>query len=269
MSRIPLATVVGALLVGGATTGGTFASWNSHRPLHANGVQSGKLSLTATSPGAVAVDQTAGSTADSTFVLDDTSTGKNNQQRITASVAGTPAGITAKIGTSCATATSASVAVDTTPTSANQSLCVRVTVSNQPATAVSGDVTVTISGAQRPAGWSTPIATVSVPVTVSTPGPAAPVLSCGPRSGNTISFTWTSVSGETYTLFTATSNVEASYAPAGPVTPPHVVSPGQNTEVFYRVMAANSQTSVSEFSNTIRVARGNGASTITCQEVTP
>jgi hypothetical protein len=267
MSRIPLvATVVGALLVGGATTGGTLASWNSQRPLHANGVQSGQLSFKATSPGAVAVDQTAGSTAESTFVLDDTSTGKNNQQQITASVAGTPAGITATIGTSCATAATASVAVDTTPTSANRTLCVKVTSST---TAVSGDVTVTISGAQRPTGWSTPIATVSVPVTVSTPGPAAPVLSCGPRSGNTISFTWTSVSGETYTLFTATSNVEASYAPAGPVTPPHVVSPGQNTEVFYRVMAANSQTSVSEFSNTIRVARGNGASTITCQEVTP
>ena len=134
---------------------------------------------------------------------------------------------------------------------------------------VSGDVTVTISGAQRPAGWSTPIATVSVPVTVSTPGPAAPVLSCGPRSGNTISFTWTSVSGETYTLFMATSNEEAGYAPVGTVAPPHVVSPGQNTEVFYRVKAANSQSGVSEFSNTIRVARDNGASTITCQEVTP
>ena len=267
MSRIPLvAAVVGVLLVGGATTGGTFASWTSQRPLHANGVQSGQLSFTATSPGAVAVDQTAGSTADSTFVLDDTSTGKNNQQRITASIVGTPAGITAKIGTSCATATSASVAVDTTPTSANQTLCVKVTSST---TAVSGDVTVSLSGAQRPTGWSTPTSTVPIPVTVNTPGPAAPMLSCRPRNGNTISFTWASVSGETYTLFMATSNEEAGYAPVGTVAPPHVVSPGQNTEVFYRVKAANSQSGVSEFSNTIRVARDNGASTITCQEVTP
>jgi hypothetical protein len=267
MSRIPLvATVVGVLLVGGATTGGTFASWSNQRQLHANGVQSGQLSFTATSPGAVAVDKTAGYTADSTFVLDDTSVGKNNRQRITASVAGTPAGITARIGTSCATATTASVAVDTTPTSANQTVCVRVTSST---TAVSGNVTVNISGAQRPTGWSTPTTTVSVPITVNTPGPAAPVLSCRPRNGNTISFTWVSVSGETYTLFAATSNEEAGYAPVGAVTPPHVVSPGQNTVVFYRVKAANSQTAISELSNTIRVARDSGASTITCQEVTP
>jgi hypothetical protein len=47
------------------------------------------------------------------------------------------------------------------------------------------------------------------------------------------------------------------------------VSPGQNTVVFYRVKAANSQTAISELSNTIRVARDSGASTITCQEVTP
>ncbi len=210
MSRIPLvATVVGALLVGGATTGVTFASWSNQRPLHANGVQSGRLSFTATSPGAVAVDQTAGSTADSTFVLDDTSTGKNNQQRITASVAGTPAGITARVGTSCLTATTASVAVDTTPSSANQSLCVRVTVSNQPTTAVSGSVTVSISGAQRPAGWSTPLTTVSVPVTVNT----GMTLTCaGSPANNTVRIEWTPTpGGGPYT-------VGWSSSPTGPFT---------------------------------------------------
>ncbi len=228
MSRIPLvATVVGALLVGGATTGGTFASWTYQRPLHANGVQSGQLSFTATSPGAVAVEQTAGNTAESTFVLDDTSTGKNNQQRITASIVGTPAGITAKIGTSCATATSASVAVDTTPTSANQTLCVKVTSST---TAVSGDVTVSLSGAQLPTGWSTPTSIVSLPVHVA----AGMVLSCAESQKDParIRVTWGDIGAGSYTVYRA-ENTD------GPWTPRAVVAGTSYTETEW----SNSQRS--------------------------
>lgn len=262
MSRIPLvAAAVGALLVGGATTGGTFASWTSQRPLHANDVQSGQLSFTATSPGAVAVDQTAGSTADTTFVLDDTSTGKNNQQRITASVAGTPAGITAGIGTSCATATSASVAVDTTPTSPNQSLCVRVTVTNQPTTAVSGDVTVSISGAQRPTGWSTPISTIRVPVTII----SGLSLECGGSLNPTPRFqiTWTDAGALVYSVYRAST-------PNGPwqlvaVTPSREYAEGQwgqNQKSYFKVEASPNGILVT--SNVLQVERNGNSNQFKC-----
>lgn len=274
MSRIPLvATVVGALLIGGATTGGTFASWSNQRQLHAHGVQSGQLSFTATSPGAVAVDQTAGYTADSTFVLDDTSVGKNNRQRITASVAGTPAGITARIGTSCASATTASVAVDTTPTSADQSLCVRVTV-DMPTTAVSGNVTVTISGAQRPTGWSTPSTMLQVPVTV-TPAvstPVAPVISCGAfQSNGNYSFTWTALDGLTYSVHRSTGpNLDGSFATVTATgNSPYTASLANPSTTFWRVKATNAA-GTSGWSNTLRLARdGNGINSIDCDAVTP
>ena len=188
MSRIPLiATVVGALLVGGATTGVTRASWADQRSLHAHQVTAGSMSFTATSPGAVTVSQAAGSTADTSFVLDDTSAGKNLQQRITATVATTPAGVTATVGTSCASATTASDFVDTTPTSPNQTLCAKVTSST---TAVSGNVTINLSGAQRPSGWATPVLTVTFQVTVT---PVAPATTSyyleNPGTGNTSSST--------------------------------------------------------------------------------
>jgi hypothetical protein len=186
MSRIPLiAAVVGALLVGGATAGVTQASWTDQRQLHAHGATAGSMSFTATSPGAVSVDKVSTSSAETSFVLDDTSAGKNLQQRITATVASTPAGITATVGTSCAGATTGSVFVDTTPNSPNQSLCVRVTSST---TAVSGTVTINLSGAQRPTGWATPLLTLTFQVTVTPMAPATTSYYLeNPGTGNTSS----------------------------------------------------------------------------------
>jgi hypothetical protein len=268
MSRIPLiAAVVGALLVGGATTGVTHASWTGQRHLQAHQVSAGSMSFTATSPGAVTVDKVSGSTAETSFVLDDTSAGKNLQQRITATVAGAPAGVTATVGTSCTT-TAASASVDTTPTSLDQTLCVKVASSP---TAVSGTVTVSIAGAQQPTGWSTPVLTRTIPVTVNAAAVPAvpPLLGCLPRDGGNISFTWAPETGLSYTLYSASVNQDANYVSAGAVTPPHSVAPGQNTTTFYRVKATNPAGATSGFSNTVRVLRGNGASTITCTLVSP
>ena len=263
MSRIPLvAAVVGALLVGGATTGGTHASWTNARQLQAHGVHAGSMSFTSTSPGAVAVDMTAGSTADSTFVLDDTSVGHNLRQRITASVAGTPAGITARIGTSCATATTASVSVDTSPTSSNQTLCVKVTSST---TAVSGDVTVSISGAQRPIGWATPAATVSVPVTVSS---AALALSCGqsvnPSPGYRI--TWNDVDADFYTVYRSSgANGPWQWAGlTGPNTLHYVEDEWTNGQRSYFVVEAVTDWSVSGTSNVLSVRRSGNSHNFSC-----
>ena len=178
--RIPfVVAVVGALLVGGATTGGTNASWSGQRTLAANSVSSGQMSYTATTPGGVTVSKVAGAFADTTLVLDDTSVGKKLGQRITATVGTTPTGVTATVGTTCPGAASV-VTVDTTPTSADQTLCVRVTSSP---TAVSGDVTLNLSSAQRPvAGWTTTPITRSFVVTVTRRRcPAAPTLACGRR----------------------------------------------------------------------------------------
>lgn len=200
-SRIPLlVAVVGALLLGSATTGGTHASWTSQRQFATHSVGSGSMSFATTTPAGITVDKSAGATVDTSFVVTDTSQGRNLQQRITATVASTPAGISATVGTGCASG-GGSVSVNTTPASGTQTLCVRVTSST---TAVSGNVTLSLSGAQRPTGWTTPTTTRSFPVTVTATAPAAPILTgCEVRKsgGNRYAtLTWASVPGVTYTV---------------------------------------------------------------------
>ncbi|MGH3347710.1 MAG: hypothetical protein ACRDO4_12075 [Nocardioides sp.] len=217
MSRIPLiAAVVGALLVGGATTEVTRASWTDQRQLHAHGATAGSMSFTATSPGAVSVDKMSTSAAETSIVLDDTSAGKNLQQRITATIATTPAGITATVGTDCTT-TGPSASVDTIPTSPDQTLCMKVTSST---TAVSGTVTINLLGAQQPTGWSTPLLTRSFPVTVNavaTPPPVPASFRCtGFDNNNIVRFAWDAVpTAEKYRVYRSGSStfVEAT-APA-------------------------------------------------------
>ena len=266
-SRIPLiAAVVGALLVGGATTGTTHASWVDQAPLNGRSVASGRLSYTATTPAGVAVDKVAGSTADTTFVLDDTSLGKNLSQRITATVSGTPTGVTASIGTSCPGA--GSVSVDTTPTSPDRTLCVRVTSST---TAVSGNVTVSLSSAQRPvAGWTTPTITRTIPVTVTTPAPSAPTLACGSPATNSHSFTWAAASGATsYTVFRSnTTNADASYSAVltGTTATSYTAAMSNNQTSYFRVKAVNGSGS-SAYSNTVRIVRSGQS--VGCALVTP
>ena len=120
--------------------------------------------------------------------------------------------------------------------------------------------------------WSrSATATVNVSVAAAaTPAPAAPAITCQPRDGSTISFSWTVVGGLTYTVHQATTNADANYsagsAPSGSGT--HLVTPASGSTTFYRVKASNG-TSTSGWSNTVRVVRGAGASTITCTSVIP
>lgn len=249
--RIPfVAAVVGALLVGGATAGGTNASWRDQRTLDAHTVSSGQMSYTASTPGGVTVNRTAGATADTTLVLDDTSAGKNLGQRITATVGATPSGVTATVGTTCHGA--ASVTVDTTPTSADQTLCVRVTSST---TAVSGSVTVNLSSAQRPsAGWTTPVISRSVAVTViaPVPAPSAPVLTC---NATATGFTWPAVSGATsYAVHRSTASGGTYTVDSSDATSPHLPTLNGQSTTFFKVTAGNAG-GTSGFSNILKIVR--------------
>jgi hypothetical protein len=273
MSRIPLiAAVVGALLVGGATAGVTQASWTDQRQLHAHGATAGSMSFTATSPGAVSVDKVSTSSAETSFVLDDTSAGKNLQQRITASVASSPAGVTATVGTSCAGATTGSVFVDTTPNSPNQTLCAKVTSST---TAVSGTVTINLSGAQRPTGWATPVAQVAVPVTVNavvTPPPAVPAsFRCtGFDNNNIVRFAWDAVpAAEKYRVYLSGSAtfVEATAPATTLAANRNTWVIGNGVPVTFLVKSYTAAGGESAASNTVTVTFGSGR---TCSpQVTP
>ena len=264
--RIPfVAAVVGALLVGGATTGGTHASWSSQRQLAAHSVSSGQMGYTATTPGGVTVTRVAGATADTTLVLDDTSVGKNLGQRITATVGSTPTGVTATVGTTCPGA--ASVSVDTTPTSADQTLCVRVTSST---TAVSGNVTLTLSSAQRPvAGWTTAAITRTVPVTVDAQG-----LTCSAQTTrDNRSFSWAPVTGATGYTVSISNTLTGGYTTAatyGSATAQHQVTFTTVQARFYRVTASTAS-GTTAIPGAIRMERlgNNGNSNMTCEVVTP
>ena len=248
--RIPfVAAVVGALLVGGATTGGTNASWSNRQDLAASSVSSGRLGYTASNPGGVTVSRVAGATADTTLVLDDTSVGRNLGQRTTVTVGTTPAGVTATVGTTCSGA--ASVAVDTTPTSADRTLCVRVTSST---TAVSGNVTLTLSSAQHPvAGWTTtPISrSVAVTVTAPVPAPTAPAISCT-TAGSGLS--WTAVSGATYAVHRSPTPGGTYSTESTNAMSPYLPSLNGQSTTYFTVTASNAG-GTSSPSNIIKIVR--------------
>ena len=263
-SRIPFAAaVVGALLVGGATTGGTYASWTDQRPLAASSVSSGQMSYTASSPAGVTVARSAGATADSTLVLDDTSVGKNLGQRITATVTSTPAGVSATVGTACPGAST--VSVDTTPTGADRALCVRVSSST---TAVTGTVVLTLRSVQRPvAGWTTAATTRSIAVTVTEPGPVVPVLQCdGSASpGPAYRVAWAATGASSYRVHTS-SSATTGFTVAGTVASGTTfTSTGwARNEVRYVRVTAVTGTTESAPSNTLEVERNGSSDNFKC-----
>jgi len=256
--RFPLlVAVVGALLVGGATTGTTGATWTGQRPLASSAVSSGAMGFTTTAPAGVTVARAAGAAATTSFVLDDTSTGRNLRQRVTATVATAPGGVTATVGTSCPGA--ASVQVTSTPTSPDTSLCVRVVSS---ATAVSGSVSLTVSGAQQPSGWTTPVSTVTVPVTVvATAAPGTPNVTCTGPSQN--GFGWAAVSGaDSYTLASSTAQGGPYGDVATQTQTQYLPSVSGQSTTFFQVRATNTAGS-SPVSRTVRIIRSGSA--YTCQ----
>lgn len=262
--RIPFAAaVVGVLLVGGATTGGTHASWSSQRTLPAQHVQSGSMTSTGVaSPAAVTVNRAASTTVDVTVT--DGSEGKNLVQQVTPTVTATAGSASLVTKAAGACTTTAQPAVDLVP-SGTFTTCVRYTA---PATtATTATITVTLNGRQKRGGvltgWTAPARTVTIPVTITqpVPVPAAPVITCVGANHN--GFQWAAVAGaEDYSVFTSTG-------PAGPYTQvgadqttrSHLPNVQGQSTTHWRVRA-NNASGASAFSNTLRITR-NG-SNYTC-----
>lgn len=266
-----LAAVVGVLLVGGATTGGTHASWVSRANLQTASVTSATMGLGATaSPTTLAVER--GSSESTRVTVDDTSstTARNLRQRTTPVLTGSlPSGITARLTTATANgcAATAQGAVDLAP-GGSFTTCVTVSATAS-STATSATVRLSYSGAQvrgtTVAGWTTAAQTMTVPVTIVV---TEPVLDCSPGNANgqgNYTFSWSAIAGATnYRLYAATTQ-------DGPYFLLETV-PGNQTRFTYnldrnqtgfgRITAVVGGTE-SARSNAIRLQRGNGAPTCT------
>jgi len=272
-ARIPVVAVVGALLVGGATTGTTHASWRDQASATSGTVASGAMALSAAaSPTGLSV--TRGTTGTTLVTISDVSSpqAKNLVQRLTPTLTGTlPAGVSATLttrsGSSCTS--NAQGAVATSP-GGSIVTCLNVSVTAG-STASNATVNVSIAGQQlrggAPVGWAATPHTVAVPVTVTTPTvPSAPVLSCVSASGTQISWTAT---GTTYHVFESASATTWSPNPlvqgtsATTYTPPNTNGWSQNEVRFYRVVAVNS-TGTSSPSNVIKVSRNGNSTNVTC-----
>jgi hypothetical protein len=212
------------------------------------------------------LNSTAASEGTATFVITDSGAGKNLVQRITATIASAPSGITAYVaaGATCSGISSTSDFVDKRPSdsSRSQTFCVRVISS---ATAVSGNVTLNVAGAQQPAGWGVATKTVTIPATINASAtPVTPTLTCGTRNGNDQPVVWTAISGETYQAEVSTTSATAGFGPATSATSPFLVTMGTNNTTKWVRVKAFVGSSGSSYSNVIKVAQGNGASSITC-----
>lgn len=266
-----LAAVVGVLLIGGAVTGGTHASWVSRANLQAAGVTSATMGLgAAASPTTLAVVR--GSSASARVTVDDTSStaARNLRQRVTPTLTGSlPGGITAILTTATASgcAATAQGVVDLAP-GGSFTTCVTVSATAS-STATSATVQLSYSGAQvrgaTVAGWTTAAKTVTVPVTIVV---SEPVLDCSPGNANgqgNYTFSWSAITGATsYRLYAATTQ-------DGPYVLLETV-PGNQTRFTYnldrnqtgfaRITAVVGGTE-SPRSNAIRLQRGNGAPSCT------
>lgn len=267
MSRIPfVAAVVGALLIGGATTGGTHAKWVNSQNLAASSTSTGSMNFTLGSPTTLpALDKVGTSEGQATFVATDTSVGKTLVQRITATIGTTPTGVNAFVatGATCAGITTTSAFVDKSPSDATrtQTYCVRVVSSS---TAVSGNVTLNLTGAQRPTGWSIAAKTVTIPVTIN----SGAILTCGTQTTkDQFPITWTNPSGATASVVqlkdtNGTFNDVANTSAAGS---PRTYTVTQNSagSWVYRIKFTGGSTAVS---NTVTVTHdnNNGNSNMGC-----
>jgi hypothetical protein len=269
MSRIPfVAAVVGALLIGGATTGGTHATWVNAQSLAASTAKSGSMDFTLGAPSTLAAIN-AGSEGQTTFVVTDTGVGKKLVQRITATVASTPAGVSAFVatGSTCGGSTAPAAFADKTPSDASrtQTYCVRVMST---ATAVSGNVTLSVTGAQRPSGWSVAAKTVTIPVTITQPAPPAPALVCSGTSSdpNARTFTWTSVgSGATYQVYRQAPGA-TTFTPLTPTQSATTFTEtnlGANLTSLFKVKSIlNGVESI--FSSTVTISRNGNSANYNC-----
>jgi hypothetical protein len=225
-------------------------------------------------PSALAsLSNTAGSEGAATFVATDSGVGKNLVQRITATIASAPTGVTAYVaaGSTCSGTTTTSAFADKSPSDAarTQTYCVRVVSSS---TAVPGNVTLNVTGAQRPSGWSVLAKTVTIPVTITQAAPAAPALVCSATNSdpNARTFTWTSVgSGATYQVYRQAPGASTFTA----------LTPTQSTTTFTETNLGANLTSLfkvksilngveSVFSSTVTISRNGNSANYNCS-VTP
>lgn len=268
------ATVLGALLVGGAGTGGsTYARWVDQVKQGSSSVLSGSMGFTAAAaPASLSVGRgTSGSTV---VTVTDTSQGKNLVQRVTPTVAatnGVSASLVTRSGGSCTSTAQGPVAL--TPSQAF-STCVSVSVP-QGTVAGSATVTVTLNGAQvrggSATGWTFGPRTVSIPVTITGSVPAAPVLTCASGSGSSTGYTfsWPAVTDATgYTVHRSdTTNTDAAFGQvASQAATSWTALVGGSQTSYVRVKAVNAAGS-SAYSNTLRLIKTTG--NVTCSEVTP
>lgn len=268
--RIPLiVAVVGALLVGGATTGTTRASWTGQRTLTATVGSATMGSATVSAPSTLTVNK--GTTGTSVLTITDTSSAgaRNLVQRLTPSITGpVPPGITASVTSRSSGTCSASAQgpVTTTPGSA-VTACLRVSVPGSTA-GTNTTISVTVAGRQlrggSPVGWTAPNQTLTVPVVLAPL--LTPVVSCVGANAN--GFTWGDVPGATEYVLSMSDTPNGPYTDQPKQTDRSYYYPsgGGSASRYWRVRAVNGA-NTSAVSNTVLMTRSG--SSYTCQGVTP
>ncbi|WP_432476790.1 hypothetical protein [Nocardioides sp. GXQ0305] len=269
--RVPLfVAVVGALLIGGATTGTTRASWVDQGNLQAARVSSGTMGLAGSAtPAGISVDR--GSSATTLVTVSDTSStaARNLRQRMTPSLTGSlPSGVTASLttsnGSNCGTASQGPV--DLNP-GGSTTMCVTVTASSSTA-ATSANVNVAFSGAQvrggTVAGWTTPQQTVTIPVSIA----ANLMLSCGGsvNPGPQYRLTWNDVDADAYVVYRS-SNPNGPWQTVGLTgrnTLQYVEDQWSTSQQSYFAVQAIDNWSVTLTSNVLSVRRSGNSNTFTC-----
>jgi hypothetical protein len=296
--RTPLAVaVVGALLVGGATTGTTLAQWRDEAMVSAGSITSGAMSHTVLNGadarlGTVSLAPGATSASSVTATVRDTSAPRSKNLRqdirvadveLTEPTNGLSASdlrlsVTRKTGGQCPASVPASAAAGYTSSVLDRSapgdpaydVCVVVAAAPQ-APASTGTLRLAFAGEQaRPggasAGWtSRTTATVSVAVT-STP-PAAPALRCGapvPAPGDPgYAVDWTGT-GTVYRVY-------RSGDPSGPYSLVSTQSSTSYTDLrfdrgetrYLKVVAVNAS-GLSVDSNVLKVVRSGNSDNFKC-----
>ncbi len=293
-------TVVGALLVMGAVTGGTHATWRDAASASTGTARSGVLAVGFPGPAsgswsAPLVRGTAVAAA-TTVVNDSAANSKNLRVQLhldavtssNAALDGVLQVNARRVTGSCTAAGSGfkTVGAGYTPTAISTAnltsgqqvtLCLTLLLpasAPQSAGGQSATLTFTVRGQQTRAGaamgWRT-TRTATAPVSTAAI-PDAPVLSCGSRSSSsTYSLSWSAVSAATsYTVYRASSNNDASYDELTTTSSQTAtITLSSNGTRYYRVTATGAG-GESDFSNTLKLVRqGNSNNNFECTGVSP
>lgn len=274
-SRIPLiVAVVGALLIGGATTGSTRASWTDQVVQAGDGITAGKIGFTRSlNKASFAVNKTTATTDTVEITVTDESLGKNMVQRITPTVtpgAGVTAVLRTRVSGSCTATTQ--LAVNLSP-GGQFTTCVVVTV-DPTTTLTASSVTVALESRQMrggsPAGWRAPTQTFDIPVAIAQASNAPRSLTCTGDNVTSATLTWqapASGSPTSYELYFAASGslLRTATSPAG-ITEADL--PG-NANVVVGVRAVYAGNVKSTSNPTVEFSQNQGqGGRVTCGTVT-